>query len=57
LKSVLKIASITERLEVSLKTDHPIKMEFDLLEGGELAQFIAPRVEDQEFEDEDMEEF
>lgn len=57
LKSVLKIASITERLEVSLKTDHPIKMQFDLLEGGELIQFIAPRVEDTEFEDEDMEEF
>lgn len=57
LKSVLKIASITEKLEVSLKTDHPIKMQFDLLEGGELIQFIAPRVEDTEFEDEDMEEF
>ena len=58
LKAILKIASITEKLEISLKTDHPLKMDFDLLEGGELNYFLAPRVEEEEFdEDEDMDEF
>jgi proliferating cell nuclear antigen len=58
LKSILKIASITEKLEISLKTDHPLKMIFNILEGGELSYFLAPRVEDTEFEDEDeMDEF
>jgi len=58
LKAILKISSITEKLEISLKTDHPLKMIFDLLEGGELFYFLAPRVEEAEFdEDEDMDEF
>jgi len=58
LKAILKIASITEKLEISLKSDHPLKMMFDLLEGGELFYFLAPRVEEAEFdEDEDMDEF
>ncbi|MFW9897870.1 MAG: proliferating cell nuclear antigen (pcna) [Candidatus Thorarchaeota archaeon] len=58
LKAILKIASITEKLEISLKTDHPLKMIFNLLEGGELFYFLAPRVEEAEFdEDEDMDEF
>jgi proliferating cell nuclear antigen len=58
LKAILKIASITEKLEISLKTDHPLKMFFNLLEGGELFYFLAPRVEEAEFdEDEDMDEF
>ncbi len=58
LKAILKIASITEKLEISLKTDHPLKMNFDLLEGGKLSYFLAPRVEEEEFGDEDdMDEF
>lgn len=58
LKAILKIASITEKLEISLKTDHPLKMIFNLLEGGELSYFLAPRVEEAEFEDDDdMDEF
>ena len=58
LKAILKIASITEKLEISLKTDHPLKMNFDLLEGGKLNYFLAPRVEEEEFaEDEDFDEF
>ncbi|MBY8984607.1 MAG: proliferating cell nuclear antigen (pcna) [Candidatus Lokiarchaeota archaeon] len=58
LKAILKIASITEKLEISLKTDHPLKMNFDLLEGGKLSYFLAPRVEEEEFaEDDDMDEF
>jgi proliferating cell nuclear antigen len=60
LKAILKIASITEKLEISLKTDHPLKLIFNLLEGGELFYFLAPRVEEAEFEkqeDKDMDEF
>ncbi len=57
LKAILKIASITEKLEISLKTDHPLKMNFDLLEGGKLSYFLAPRVEEEEFDDDDMDEF
>jgi hypothetical protein len=45
-------------LEIALKTDHPLKMNFDLLEGGKLSYFLAPRVEDGEFDDDDdMDEF
>jgi proliferating cell nuclear antigen len=58
LKGILKIASITEKLEISLRTDHPLKMFFNLLEGGELFYFLAPRVEEEEYDvDEDMDEF
>lgn len=54
LKSILKIASITETLEVSLETDHPLKMIFRLLEGGILKYYLAPRVLEEEFGDEDL---
>lgn len=59
LKAILKIAPITEKLEISLKTDHPLKMIFNLLEGGELSYFLAPRVEEAEIqeEEEEMDEF
>ena len=58
LKAILKMAPITEKLEVSLKTDHPLKMIFSLLEGGELNYFLAPRVEEADFDDDDdMDEF
>lgn len=53
LKNVLKLANITEKLEISLKTDHPLKMHFDLLEGGKLDYFLAPRVEEPDFDEED----
>jgi proliferating cell nuclear antigen len=57
LKAILKLGPITDKLEISLKTDHPLKMMFDLLEGGELSYFLAPRVEEAEFDEEDMDEF
>ena len=57
LKAILKIASITEKLEMSLRTDHPLKMIFNILEGGELSYFLAPRVEEMETDEDDMDEF
>jgi len=60
LKSILKIAAITENFKISLKTDHPLKIEFGLLEGGALKYFLAPRVEEAEFDDDtddDVDEF
>jgi proliferating cell nuclear antigen len=57
LKAVTKLSAITEELEMALKTDHPLKMIFSLLEGGELSFFLAPRVEDTEFDEDEMEEF
>ena len=56
LKSLLKLSSITEELEISLLTDHPLKMVFNLLEGGDLNSFLASRVEEADFDDSDMEE-
>ena len=53
LKAILKIAPITETLKVSLKTDHPIKMVFNLLEGGKLNYFLAPRVDTNESNEDD----
>jgi len=60
LKSILKIAAITENFKISLKTDHPLKIEFGLLEGGGLKYFLAPRVEEAELDDDtddDTDEF
>ena len=59
LKAILKISPITEKLEISLRTDHPLKMIFNLLEGGELNYFLAPRVEEADFDEDeaDLEEF
>lgn len=54
LKSILKISNITETLELSLKADHPLKMEFSLLEGGTLLYWLAPRVENDLDDDDDL---
>ena len=53
LKSIMKLSDITETLEISTKTDNPIKMLFKLLEGAELKYYLAPRVEDMSNEDTD----
>jgi proliferating cell nuclear antigen len=56
LKSIMKLSDITESLEISTKTDHPIKMIFKLLEGAELKYYLAPRVEDMSEDTGDFEE-
>jgi proliferating cell nuclear antigen len=52
LKAIVKIVPVTEKLEMLLKTDHPLRMTFNLLEGGELVYFLAPRVDEQESDEE-----
>ncbi len=53
LKNILKLSTITEELEISLKDDHPLKLIFTLTNTSKLLYFLAPRVEDEGFEDED----
>lgn len=55
MKAIMKLASITDNMEISLKTDHPLKMIFNLIEGAVLNYFLAPRVEDADFDDDDEE--
>jgi len=60
LKAILKLKSITEKLEISLKTDNPAKFVFNIIEGGKADFFLAPRVEEVEFDEgeiTDIEEF
>lgn len=58
LKSIMKISSITEKLEISTRTDHPLKMEFNILEGGSIKYWLAPRVDDEnnDYDDDFMDE-
>lgn len=52
LKKFLKIASITLKLDISILTDYPLKMIIEILEGGVLRYFLAPRIEkEDDFED------
>ena len=53
LKSIMKLKPIIERLKVSLLTDYPIKIEIFLIEGGEIEFYLAPRVEQADFDEED----
>ena len=65
LKNILKLGPITEKLEVSLKDNHPLKLSFGLIGGGIVDYFLAPRVEevpddswdDEDFDDVDDDEF
>ena len=56
LKTLMKLAPITEQLKVSFKQENPLRLDFSLLEGNELAYFLAPRVEEVDFEDGELEE-
>lgn len=56
LKKILKMRPITEKFMIHFKTDHPIRLEFSIIEGGKIDYFLAPRVEEVDFEDEYIEE-
>jgi len=45
LKKITKIHTIADEVDISLRTDHPLKMEISILEGGELLYYQAPRAE------------
>ncbi len=52
LNTIMTLSPITEKLEISLKTNHPLKMIFNLLDGGILEYFLAPRIEEIDLEEE-----
>jgi proliferating cell nuclear antigen len=56
LKSIMKISSITEKLEIFLSEDHLLKMVFNLIEGGILTYFLAPRVNSEDTFDDNEDE-
>jgi len=45
LKKITKIHTIADTIDISLRTDHPLKMKISILEGGELLYYQAPRAE------------
>ena len=53
LKGIMRLSSITENFNISLKSDHPVKLVFKLENGAELDYFLAPRVEEAETSDEE----
>ena len=54
LKSIMKISSIAMNLEMGLKSEYPLKIIFKLENDCELSLFLAPRVEHEEDEDDDV---
>jgi len=51
LKKITKIHSIAAMVDISLRMDHPLKLNIAIQEGGEVMYFQAPRVESEENED------
>ncbi|MFO8019863.1 MAG: proliferating cell nuclear antigen (pcna) [Promethearchaeia archaeon] len=54
LKKILKLIAITEKFSIDVKTDHPINLTFDISTGGTVHYFQAPRVEEPEFDEEEI---
>jgi len=48
LKAILKIAPVTEKLEMAVTNDNPLRLLADLIGGGELSYFLAVKVEESE---------
>ena len=48
LKEVLKVSSIADKAEISLKSDMPLKLKFNLLNSSRILYFLAPRAEEEE---------
>ncbi|MHA1520253.1 MAG: hypothetical protein ACTSRK_08730 [Promethearchaeota archaeon] len=46
LKNVLKVGTITNTINVELRTDAPLKLNFQILNSSHILYFLAPRVED-----------
>lgn len=46
LKNIMKISTITDKLTAEMKTDAPLKLNFEFLNSSRILYFLAPRVED-----------
>lgn len=59
LKAIIKLAPITEEFKLSALKDHPLFLQFKLLEGGVIDYYLAPRVDSEEdiADPDDMDEF
>jgi len=55
LKKIFKLSSIIETFTISAKTDNPLRIDFEFLEGGVLNYFLAPRI-DSDVDVEELEE-
>lgn len=53
LNAIMNVASIAERMKISLTSDHPLKINFVLEGGGEILFFLAPRVEENNYDEDD----
>ncbi len=48
LKDIIKIGTITDRVEISLNPNTPIKAKFNILSSSSFTYFLAPRIEEEE---------
>jgi|SRR6056297_1935523 len=48
LKNILKVKSISDVLDMSLKSEAPLKLVFDILNSSQIMYYLAPRVEEEE---------
>ncbi len=48
LKNILKVKSISNVLDMSLKSESPLKMLFDILNSSQIMYYLAPRVEEED---------
>jgi hypothetical protein len=56
-ENLKKFFPITDRIKLHLRSDHPLRTELHLLNNVIVKDYIAPRVEEIDFEDDDMDEF
>lgn len=46
LKNILKMGAIAQNITAEMRSDAPLKMNFDILNSSHVLYFLAPRVED-----------
>ncbi|MHA1475388.1 MAG: proliferating cell nuclear antigen (pcna) [Promethearchaeota archaeon] len=53
LKNILKVSAVSTNVEMSMASDLPIKMVFDILNSSRIVYYLAPRTEDEDNDDDD----
>ncbi len=48
LKNILKVKTISDNIEMALKSEAPLKLLFDILNASKIVYFLAPRVEEED---------